>query len=124
MLVHDIAMKHGEVTHADGVGTLSAPPRVDRHEPDIVARDKTSGRLIIGEAKQGDDLFTDHSQEQLHDFSRHVEESGEQAVMVLGVPTGWRGEAERAVLEAGGLLDWTEIIEVGVPNPPALPDGS
>jgi hypothetical protein len=44
--------------------------------------------------------------------------------MVLGVPTGWRGEAERAVLEAGGLLDWTEIIEVGVPNPPALPDGS
>lgn len=120
-LVHHFAMSHGTVTHADGIGTLPAPVAVGRHEPDVLARDEPSGRLLIGEAKQGDDLGTEHSQEQLRDFSTYVEASGEHAALILAVPKGWRGEAEQAVVSAGGELDWTTVLEVEFPGAPALP---
>jgi hypothetical protein len=120
-LVETIARNHGEVTHAVGVGVLSDPPRIGRHEPDAIARDAMSGRLLIGEAKRGDELFTEHSQEQLADFSTHIEESGEHASFVLAVPQGWRIEAERAITEAGGDLEWTNVLEVDFPDAPPAP---
>lgn len=120
-LVHNFAMNHGKVTHADGVGTLPAPSAVGRHEPDVLARAELSGTLLIGEAKQGDDLFSEHSQEQLHDFSTYVETGGEHAALVLAVPKGWKPEAERAVTAAGGALDWTSVLEVEFPGAPPPP---
>jgi hypothetical protein len=123
-LVEIIARDHGAVTHAVGVGTLPDPPAVGRHEPDLLARAAQAERLVIGEAKCGDDLFTEHSQEQLSDFSTHVEKSGEHAAFVLAVPAGWRQEAVRAVAEAGGDLDRTTVVEVGLPDAPAPPAAS
>lgn len=121
-VVSHLANNHGGVTHADGYGILAAPRAIGRHRPDALTRDERSGVLVIGEAKQGDDLFTEHSQEQLHDFSNHTEASGQHALLVLAVPTGWESEAERAVKEAGGLLNSTFVLGVPLPDTPAPPD--
>jgi hypothetical protein len=121
LLASRVAADYGVVTHADGFGTYDTPPAVGRHEPDVLARD-ANGRAVIGEAKQGDDLFTDHSQEQLCDFSTQVDRLGRPSLLVLGVPAGWATHAYRAVRQAGGDTACTTIIEFDLPGAPRPPD--
>jgi hypothetical protein len=102
LLVSHLAQGSGEVTHAES-GTLPQPPRVERHRPDVAGRG-LGGGVFIGEAKTGPDLFHEHTQEQLEDFSTYRLD-GERVAFHLMVPGGWRGEAERAIRHAGGEVD-------------------
>lgn len=56
-------------------GSYSRPSAIGRHEPDIVAKDK-SGLIIIGEAKTADDFYSETSKEQFIDFSSRIMSSG------------------------------------------------
>lgn len=51
------------------------PYAIGRHEPDIIAKDST-GLLIIGEAKTGQDLEEQRSKEQFIDFSSRIMSEG------------------------------------------------
>jgi hypothetical protein len=120
-LVEHIARNHAEVSNAAGVGTLPDPPKIGRHEPDVLARG-VGDKLVIGEAKIGDDIDAPTSQEQFADFTTYLDDSsGESAVMVLAVPEGWREKAEQAIREAGGNLDHATVVEVGLPGAPTPP---
>lgn len=55
--------------------SFSDPYKIGRHEPDIIARDN-DGLLIIGEAKIGEDLFSETTKEQLLDFSSRIMSEG------------------------------------------------
>lgn len=115
-LIEMISRDHGVVTHAAGSGTLPDPRRIGRHEPDVLARGAVVGTLVIGEAKLGEDLFEERALEQFVDFSTYVDGEMGPAALIIAVPKGWRGEAERAVQEAGGLLERTSVIEVSWPR--------
>lgn len=56
-------------------GNYSEPYKIGRHEPDIIAKDN-NGLLIIGEAKVGEDLFSETTKEQLVDFSNRIMSEG------------------------------------------------
>lgn len=56
-------------------GSFADPYKIGRHEPDIIAKDN-NGLLIIGEAKIGDDLFSETTKEQLLDFSSRIMAEG------------------------------------------------
>jgi len=101
------------VSHADGVGTMSRPPRVGRHRPDLLAESSAGGR-VIGEVKLGPELFGAHTQEQLRDFLDFAEAS-EQTGVVLFVPTGWREDAQRAGGESGGETRNLSVVEIQLP---------
>jgi hypothetical protein len=49
--------------------TIHLPPKLLRHQPDIVAARKAPPHLLIGEAKTGPDLKSKRSKEQLADFA-------------------------------------------------------
>lgn len=70
-LVIDLAnalIKEGlTITHVALPGYQN-PPKFGRHEPDIVATD-LSGLIHLGEAKTDNDIDSDHTREQLEDFS-------------------------------------------------------
>jgi hypothetical protein len=121
VLVSELAQRVGKVSHAAGVGALPTPPNIGRHEPDALARDANAGTLVIGEAKIGADMVSDHSAEQLHDFTTYLDpESGEVAALVLAVPDGWEQAAIEAVNKAGGDAQRVHVIPVrglGVPPP-------
>jgi hypothetical protein len=112
-LVSRIAEGHGEVTHAVNSGTLSDPPKIGRHEPDVLATG-LGGTQVIGEAKTGPDLFESHSLEQFEDFTHH-EVEGETAALVVMVPRGFEEDARSALEEAGAAMDRTTIITVALP---------
>lgn len=123
-LVEQISRDHGLVSHAARIGTLPDPPAIGRHEPDVLARG-LSETLVIGEAKVGEDLFTETTQEQLHDFTHHVDEqTGEVAALVLAVPGGWRDEAQRALAAADADPERCSIIQVNLPGGPPPPGDS
>lgn len=56
-------------------GSHSAPERIGRHEPDVLARDP-NGLLIIGEAKTENDISSQISKEQFLDFSNRIMSDG------------------------------------------------
>ena len=120
-LVSHLATANCEVTHAAGVGTLDDPPRVGRHEPDVLA--ESAGQMIIGEAKVGPDLEQPTSREQLADFSTQIGPNGERATFWLCVPEGWRELAHQAIRDAGGELhERVDVLTVkGLPDAPAPP---
>ncbi|MBI2103679.1 hypothetical protein HYT59_01600 [Candidatus Woesebacteria bacterium] len=63
----------------------SKPTRHGRHSPDIVARDQF-GTFQLGEAKVGNDIFSQQSQEQIEDFSsRIMTETGKPVILHLVV---------------------------------------
>lgn len=76
-----------------------------RHQPDVKAKDSASGLISIGEVKTADDLNSDHTKEQLVDFSSRVMTSGQSAGKVvpfyLLVPEAAVGDAWRAIRELG-----------------------
>ena len=78
------------------------PPKVGRHEPDVIA--VNTGRVIVyGEAKTGDgDIGTQHSREQYHDFSSRVMKgSGAPCPLYLCLPTTHKPELQRVLAEEG-----------------------
>ena len=100
-----VARNHGEIEDAVGVGTHHEPRKIGRHEPDLLAR-AIGGTLVIGEAKRGEDLDTEHTLEQLYDFTHHLDEqSGEIATLVLVVPKEFEFAAEEALAAAGADRD-------------------
>jgi hypothetical protein len=120
-LMSELARTVGEITHADD-GTLPRPPKVGRHRPDLVGR-SPDGSPFIGEAERGPELFDPHTLEQLADFATHAPDA-EPTSFHLIVPTGWRGEAVRALAQAAGSVGAHIVIhEVsglsGAPSPPA-----
>lgn len=56
-------------------GSHSAPEKIGRHEPDVLARD-SNGLLIIGEAKTENDISSQMSKEQFIDFSNRIMSNG------------------------------------------------
>lgn len=109
-----------EVKYAAGVGTLPEPPKIGRHEPDVIA--SANGRLVIGEAKLGPDLTDQTTREQLEDFCSHAGPDGEIAAFWLCVPDGWRQQAEEAIETAGGTLgDHADILTVSFPDTASSP---
>ena len=98
------------VTHAVGSTQLSDPHSVGRHEPDAIGR---LGRTVwIGEAKTGEgDLFTEHTLEQLYDFSHQVMTGTHLACpFVLCVPKTVVNDAHAALRSAGADLNRTTVI--------------
>lgn len=98
------------VTHAVGDPSLPDPPAEGRHEPDAVGT--KSGVIWIGEAKVGEsDLTTEHSLEQLHDFSRRsMTQSGKPCPFILCVSSGETATAREALRLAGANTANTTII--------------
>jgi len=56
-------------------GYNQCPPS-DRHEPDVRAQDQTTDLVSFGEAKTCDDLSSEHTKEQLTDYSQRVMTAG------------------------------------------------
>jgi hypothetical protein len=106
-------MAHGAVTHAVATGTLPDPPKIGRHEPDVLATG-FAGTPVIGEAKTGPDLFEERSLEQFDDFTHH-EVGGEVAALVLIVPEGFKEDAEAALKKAGAEPERVSVFELGLP---------
>lgn len=78
---------------ADGKHT--APDKIGRHAPDILAKEK-DGTFHICEAKTGDgDLTTEHSAEQFKDFSSR------KAIFDIIVPKDKVDELKRVLRELG-----------------------
>jgi hypothetical protein len=89
------------VTNAAGGMALPDPVAIGTHEPDAIG--KKDAVLWIGEAKVGTDLYTEHSQEQLREFSRRqMSDTGRPCPFILCVPKGWTQRARQAVVAAGG----------------------
>lgn len=109
-----IANGHGEVTHAVSTGTLDDPPKIGRHEPDVLATG-FGGTPVIGEAKVGADLFEEHSLEQFDDFTHH-EAEGEAAALVLMVPKGFAADAWSALEQAGADIERASVHELNLPQ--------
>lgn len=110
-LMSTLALRVGEITHADDGGTLPSPPTIGRHRPDLVGRTAT-GDPFLGEAKLGPELFDPHAQEQLADFLGCAVDE-ESIVLHLIVPQGWRAEAERAGHAAAGSIANLVVHELG-----------
>lgn len=90
-----------ELTHIAGESPLPDPVKIGRHEPDLLARSRATGRLIIGEAKTGDDFDRQTTREQFEDFSRHKDSNGERATFWVCVPSGFRYRALKAIRAVG-----------------------
>jgi len=116
VLVSDLAMKFGEVTHGDNVGTLPLPPKIGRHRPDVIAVHELRG-TVIGEAKTGPDLTSDHSKEQIEDFLLVASET-EGLALRLAVPKGWKANAETVANEVSDHSDKLTVLEVDIPGVP------
>jgi hypothetical protein len=98
------------------MGTLQDPAKIGRHEPDALARG-LGGTLVIGEAKLGEDLKTEHTLEQLHDFTHHFDEqSGEIATLVLIVPKGFEPKATEALMAAAADSDRVTVYAQAIPG--------
>lgn len=52
------------------------PYKIERHKPDIIAKDSNTDIVSIGEAKLCDDLTSDRTKEQFEDFSSRVVTEG------------------------------------------------
>jgi hypothetical protein len=118
-LASRLALEGVDWQYGAGFGTLPAPPRVGRHEPDLLGRD-AGGAIVIGEAKLGPELLSEHTAEQLADFSTYAPDD-EAATLYLMVPFGWKAEAEEAVRAAGGSLEQVTIRELELPHAPQPP---
>lgn len=114
VLVSEIAKSHADVSHAVSTGTLSDPPTIGRHEPDVLAVG-LSDTPIIGEAKTGPDLFEERSLEQFQDFTHH-EVDGETAALVVIVPKGFEEDAWKALKQAGAATERASVIELTLPT--------
>jgi hypothetical protein len=76
-------------------GQHNAPPKIGRHEPDILAKQR-DGEFRICEAKTGEgDLTTEHTAEQFRDFS------SKKAVLDIIVPKEKVAELEQTLRELG-----------------------
>jgi hypothetical protein len=97
------------VTHAAGIHGFPDPPRVGRHEPDVIGT--RDGIRWFGEAKTGDgDLWTAHSLQQFRDFSHRRHRSGQHCPLVVCVPRAAVGEAREALLHAGARMANTRVV--------------
>ena len=99
-----------DVTHAVGDFSLPDPPAHGRHEPDAVGT--MNGVVWIGEAKTGNgDLGTQHTYEQLHDFSRmQMTGGGAPCPFILCVPKAAAPTAHAALQTAGANVGNTTVI--------------
>jgi hypothetical protein len=60
------------------------PPQLANVRPDLYAREKTTGHLIIGEAKISDDIENEHTDSQLKIYFEHLrEQSAGQLIFVV-----------------------------------------
>lgn len=75
------------------------------------------GALFLGEAKLGPELTEPHTQEQLADFLAFSPDV-ERVIVHLGVPTGWRDQAQTAARAAAGSIDNLVVHEFPVPGAP------
>jgi hypothetical protein len=121
-LLSYLAGIEGAVTHVAGRPEFPDPPRIGRHEPDIYLV-TPEGTTVIGEAKTGEDLSDERSQEQLRDFSTHLGVNGERATFWLCVPSGWKEQAFAAITAAGGEIHHrVDVLEIDGVATAAKPD--
>src|SRR6185436_18522219 len=80
----------------DGVNehSIGCPPQLDIVRPDLYARHKLEGRVVIGEAKTGTDIENDHTRLQLSYYFQHLA-SHPVSKLVLAVPFTEAGLAFR-----------------------------
>jgi hypothetical protein len=96
------------ITHAAGVVFLPDPYRVGRHAPDVIGWRR--GWRYVGEAKRGPELFDEHTQEQLRDFSRSFTPQGRRSHFILCVPSAYREAAREAIVAARGNIKNVTIV--------------
>jgi hypothetical protein len=96
------------LTRAAGVVFLPDPYRVGHHAPDVIGWRR--GGRYVGEAKRGPELFNEHTQEQLRDFSRSFTSQGRRSHFILCVPRAYRDEAREAIIAAGGNIKNVTIV--------------
>lgn len=99
------------ITHVAGDAAFPDPPRVGRHEPDVVGH--KHGVRYFGEAKTGaGDLRTSRAFEQFDDFSHRRSRTGHRPFcpFILCVPRGATREAARALADAGARPGSTVIV--------------
>lgn len=70
-LIEHFRAKLGYTIISASVNGYAEPDQHGRHGPDIVAKD-TRGVLHLGEAKVGDDIFSETAGEQFLDFSSRI----------------------------------------------------
>lgn len=101
-----------EITHIAGDASRPDPPRVGRHEPDVIGR--RNGVRCFGEAKTGNgDLGTAHSGEQFADFALRVHTpSGRKCPFYLCVPASRVTDARIALSDAGVDPSLVRIVSV------------
>jgi hypothetical protein len=109
-LMHRIVDNLTVVTHAVGYPSLPDPYKIGRHEPDLIAT--SNGQLIIGEAKTGEDLDEERSQEQIEDFCNAIGPNGQRATFWLCVPGGWTDAAWAQIDASGHRHDRVDVLTV------------
>jgi len=66
---------------------LNIPPRIKRHRPDILGFKFETKEICVGEAKTGEDLFSERTKEQLLDYSSTTGLStGKHIEIIIGIP--------------------------------------
>ena len=80
-------------------------PPEGRHEPDVRVQNQSNDLISIGEAKTCDDLSSDHTKEQLSDYSQRVmtagRSKGASVPFYLIVPKSCVSEAWKTLRELG-----------------------
>jgi hypothetical protein len=69
------------------------PPKVGAFRPDVYAADVPTTTVVIGEAKTGDDLDTEHTRKQLLDFALFLKLYPGSSLL-LAVPWSLRARAQ------------------------------
>lgn len=89
-------------TVAASIPNYPEPTKVSLHEPDLYGVD-SAGQVYIGESKVGNgDLTTDHTREQLREFSDRVMTSTRKPVdFYLIVPEAALARAQQTLIEEG-----------------------
>jgi hypothetical protein len=117
VIIKYIGREHGHVEGLGIVNDLSGPLRAEKPNriegfvPDVYAFDAPLTTVIIGEAKTGDDLETEHSKRQMTAFLTFL---GHQkaGIFILAVPWQLKRRADTVVSMIRAACDATCVTTV------------
>lgn len=81
--------------------SLSVPPTIKRHKPDLIGVDLINKKICIGEAKTKSDLNSKRTKEQFYDYSNLLTASKKHCELIIGIPKS----SERKLLDILKSLD-------------------
>jgi hypothetical protein len=104
----------GPVPQGGALGPVRASPNIGEARPDVVGVTR-EGRVALGEAKTGDDVFNEHTVGQLLAFASVTSRPGGPARLYVGVPQSAVRDLDRA-LRVAGLLASPAVIRLHIPD--------